>query len=114
MKSIILILSIFLASTVQAKVPVHVCGFGEVTKVAMKDGIGSTVSMMPLLIEEKSYLESEMDNKWDCDEGVDLLGAGKKDFKGKNQVVLNAMCSKDSMRIYKVELVLDCQEAYLD
>ena len=113
MKLLSIIALLLAFNTANAETPFYVCGLGEVQKIATLDPIGSDLKDAPLAPSEVTFLERAIDDKFDCDEGVELLGA-ELATKGSQKVYFAAKCSKDSLGTKKVKIELNCKDDYLN
>ncbi len=113
MKSIIFSLTVLTSAWALAEVPSYNCGYGDIATLAKYDGTSSQLKVKNLSEAESAYMEVAFDDAWNCDEGVELLGADFDYAKGK-KVVYKALCSKDSLGTHTVSLTLACKETYLN
>ncbi len=112
MKSIIFFITLLTSALAFAEVPSYSCSYAESTALAKYDGTSSQLKVMNLSENEATYMEAAFDDAWNCDEGVELLGA-EFDYTQGKKVVYKALCSKDSLGTNTVSLTLSCEETYL-
>ena len=104
MKAVLLSIAI-LATVALAQANITFCNYGEVSNIVNYDQETFTMSARPLNDSEVKLLQNYVDDNWNCDEGVELIGP-EKDEDGASY---KAVCYADSLGSATVSLKLSCE-----
>jgi hypothetical protein len=103
----VLVSLLFVVNVAQAESPVYVCGSKTVEAIASLDFESGDFEQLPMSQEQRKFLTWEIDGLWNCDEGVQLLGAEPSDSESYLMHYV-ARCSTDSLGTREVRLPLTC------
>ncbi|NQZ20304.1 MAG: hypothetical protein HRT44_13765 [Bdellovibrionales bacterium] len=104
MKAILLSIAI-LAMGSLAKANITFCSYGEINNIVNYDQETFTLSARALNDSEVKLLQSYVDDSWNCEEGVELIGPEKDE----NGASYKAVCYADSLGSATVSLKLSCE-----
>ncbi len=108
----LLLMAAVLFSSFQASafVTFYFCGLGDIQEITWFSSTGIESGERELTSSEVATLESTFDSLYNCDEGVDLLGA----VHLSNGAEYKAICNADSLGSKEVRLKLSCEKMYVN
>ena len=103
MTRVILLISLLFSINLMASADHMVCNYGDAHAVASYDSVG-TLSQVKLDDFRAKIMMDAFDDAYNCNEGVELLGAVKTEA-GADYL---ADCAIDSLGVFQVKLTLTC------